>query len=68
MTTATLAGAVTSASAGPASLIVLALVLLVAFGRVLRRPGRFAGRLLGLAVATSGVGAWVAVTMVVAVQ
>ncbi|HEY3712119.1 MAG TPA: hypothetical protein VGL64_22270 [Amycolatopsis sp.] len=63
-----LAEAVTGASAGPASLIVLALVLLVAFGRVLRRPGRFAGRLLGLAVATSGVGAWVAVTMVVAVQ
>lgn len=68
MTTATLAEAATGASAGPASLIVLALVLLVASSRALRRPVRFAGRLLGLAVAASGVGAWVTVTMVVAVQ
>jgi hypothetical protein len=68
MTTAMLAEAVTGASAGPASVIVLALVLLVAFGQLLRRPVRFAGRLFGLAAAATGAGAWVAVTMVVSVH
>lgn len=74
MTTATLAGAVTSASAGPASLIVLALVLLVAFGRVLRRLAKLAGQLLGsvasllsLLAAVSGIGVLLTMTMVMVV-
>jgi hypothetical protein len=68
MTTAALAEAATGASAGPASLTVLALVLLIASARALRWPLRFAGRLLGLAAAASGAGAWVAATMIVAAR
>jgi hypothetical protein len=74
MTTATLAEAVTGASAGPASLIVLALVLLVAFGRVLRRLAKLTGQLLGsaaaligLLTAVSGLGVLLAMTMVMVV-
>ncbi|SEP43802.1 hypothetical protein [Amycolatopsis saalfeldensis] len=73
MTTAMLAEAVTGASAGPASLIVLALVLLVAFGRVLRRLAKLARQLLGsvaallsLLAAVSGIGVLLTATMVMA--